>query len=624
MVKMYPILSLVVSVFSLLSFAAEENPTQVVVTATRLNTSEENVASSFTVVTGEEIRRKQKTTVSEVLQEVPGLTVSNSGGAGKITSVFIRGMKAEHTLVLLDGIQMNDPLDAGRAFDFGNLCADNIDRIEVIRGAQSVMYGSDAIGGVVHIITKKGSGPPHGAVQAEYGEYRTQRAQAEVNSGDEKFNYSLSASIFATKGFSAADESQGNSEKDGARLGTVSSRFGGAPIKKLDVDVVTRFSDGKFDIDANGGPGGDDPNYKASNTQFYSKVETTSHHFGVWEPILGVSYSTSRKTTDNDPDTVRPALAHTVFDSARRKLHLQNNFLLNAFNTVTLGGETQREEGASVTDSGSGPTSRDDGASLTGAFLQHQFESDSLFSSLGARWDSHERFGSQTTYRIASGYKIQATRTTLKATLGTGFKAPSLFQLFSSYGDPSLHPEQSTSYDFGIEQKFNEPKIKIGITYFGNQLTDLISYDFATQKYKNISKLKTQGIEFTVTSEMLAWLSVALNYTYTDVIEEDTGLRALRRPLHQASSSLIYKPWERWQTVFLVQYVGNRPDIDAVTFGRIEMPGYTLFGLTSAYFFTKDLKIFARLDNLLNTKYQAVNGYGTAGRSLFIGLRKEL
>lgn len=620
---MYPILSLVVFLFSLLSFAAEENPTRVVVTATRLNTSEENVASSFTVVTGEEMRRKQKTTVSEALQEVPGLTVSNSGGAGKITSVFIRGMKAEHTLVLLDGIPMNDPLDVGRAFYFGNLCADNIDRIEVIRGAQSVLYGSDAIGGVVHIITKKGSGPPHGAVQAEYGAYRTQRVQAESSGGHEKLNYSLSASGFATEGFSAADENQGNSEKDGARLTTISGRFGGA-LKKIGVDVVTRFSDGKFDMDDSGGPGGDDPNYKASDTQFYSKVETTSYHFGIWEPILGVSYSTSRKAIDNDPDTARLSESHTVFDSSRRKIQLQNNFLLNAFNTVTLGGETQREQGTSMTDSGAGASSRDDGASLRGAYLQHQYESDSLFSSLGARWDSHERSGSQTTYRVAPGYKIQATGTTVKASFGTGFKAPSLFQLFSSYGDPSLRPERSVSYDFGIEQKFNESKIKIGITYFGNQLTDLISYDFNTQKYKNISKMKTQGLEFIFSTEVLAWLSVALNYTYTDAMEEDTGLRAFRRPLHQASSSLIYKAWEQWQTVFLVQYVGNRPDIDALTFGRIEMPGYMLLGLTSTYLLTKDLNIFVRVDNLLDTKYQAVNGYGTAGRSLFVGLRKEL
>jgi len=621
---MYLVFACFVSVVSILSFATDEKPTQVVVTANRLNTSEENVASSFTVVTSEEIKRTQKTTVSEVLRDVPGLTVSNSGGTGKITSVFIRGMKAEHTLVLLDGIQMNDPMDAGRAFDFGNLCTDNIDRIEVIRGAQSVMYGSDAIGGVVHIITKKGSGPPHGAVEAEYGAYRTQRAQAEASGGDEKFNYSLSASALATEGFSAADENEGNSEKDGARLATMSARIGGMPINKLDVDVVTRYSDGKFDIDANGGKGGNDPNYKAADEQFYSKIETTSYHFGFWEPILGFTYSNNKKTTDNDPDAVNPAASHTAFNSSRRKFHLQNNFLLNAFNTVTVGAETQREQGTSMTDFGSGVTNRDDGASLSGVFAQHQFESESLFSSMGARWDSHERFGSQATYRIAPGYKIQATGTTLRATFGTGFKAPSLFQLFSSYGDPGLRPERSTSYDIGIEQKFEKPKIKVGITYFGNQLNDLINYDFATQKYKNISKLKTHGVELTTAVEILTSLAISLNYTYTDAIEEDTGLRALRRPLHQASSSLIYKPLEQLETSLLVQYAGNRPDIDAVTFARTEMPGYTLFGLTSSYFLAKDLKLFARFENLLNTRYQAVNGYGTAGRSLYVGLRKEL
>jgi vitamin B12 transporter len=224
----------------------------VVVTATKLETPVSEIASSVTVITAEEIENRQPTSALDVLRTVPGLDVVRQGGLGQQTSVFLRGGNSTHTLVLVDGIEMNDPANPGRSFDFATLGTDNIERIEIVRGPGSTLYGSDAIGGVINIITRKGSGKPTITLSAEGGSFETHQEKLSLSGGNDLWNYSLAASFIESNGISAADERYGNSERDGYDRTSVSSRIGITPTTNFDLDFFLRYFDSEADLETFG------------------------------------------------------------------------------------------------------------------------------------------------------------------------------------------------------------------------------------------------------------------------------------------------------------------------------------------------------------------------------------
>ncbi|NWF52745.1 MAG: TonB-dependent receptor [Nitrospirae bacterium] len=633
------ILTLLTSNFSVLtSLYAEEKAVsleEVVVTATRLEEPVREVASSVTVITEKEIESKKAKMVYEVLKDIPGLDVPQSGGSGRLTNIFIRGAKSEHTLVMIDGIEMNDPLSPDRSYDFANLSVDNIERIEIIRGPQSTLYGSDAIGGVINIITKKGEGKPKFFASFEGGRYDTFSEAAGFSGGTQWFNYSFGISHLNTTGFSAAHEKYGNTEKDSNENTSFSSRVGFTPSDYLNIDLIVRYIDAETNIDQGGGEGADDPNFIFDSKQLFLKTLGSLLLFnGLWEQKLGFSYSKHDRDYLDDKDTQRPFdSSKAFFDGRMWKVDWQHYLYLHKTNTVTFGVEYEEERGESEYSwvSAWGPGKSvfpEKSANIKGAYIQDKISlNESFFATLGIRVDDHSRFGSEITYRIAPAYLIKNTGTKIKATYGTGYKAPSLYQLYAPatawgpIGNENLKPEKSKGWDVGIEQYFFKERVKLGTAYFWNDFKDLIDFDWA-KGYINIAKARTKGVEIFASVCPIEDLTIGASYTYTDTEDKETKERLLRRPLHKGSLNINYRFLKKGIANLDVIYVGKRDDL--VPYERGEVDDYTLINLSTSYNISKNIQLFGRVENLLDREYEDVWGYGTARFSLFGGIKVSL
>jgi vitamin B12 transporter len=611
--------------------AKREKIKEIVVTATRIETPSREVGSSVTVITNQQIEERQDTTVLEVLRTVPALDVVRSGGPGGQTSVFIRGAKSEHTLVLIDGIEMNDPMEPGHSYDFANLTTDNIERIEIIRGPQSTLYGSDAIGGVINIITKRGKGRPSGFASAEAGSFNTFREKAGTSGGNKWADYSLGISRWDTDGISAANEKDGNHEKDGYENTSISTKLGVKPTEDFEADFVLRYIDTEADIDNYGGVGGDDPNNKADSEQLFLRTQAQLYLFdGLWEQKLGFSLTDLDRDYRNDTDADHPAdLSRDSYDGQTLKFDWQHNLYLHETNTLTLGVENEKEKGESdyYSESAWGPytsTFEKKTARTTGYYLQDQVKLwDSWFTTLGVRLDDHSRFGSETTYRIASAYLIRQTGTKLKGTYGTGFKAPSLFQLYSQYGDKDLDPEESTGWDIGVEQSLFDKKLILGATYFSNEFDELIEFESGTSKYINVAEAEARGVEVFVSVRPIDDLTFLASYTYTDTEDEETGRNLLRRAKNKFGFDVNYRFIGKGNVNLGLVYVGKRDDNDYSTWPakRVELDDYVLVNLAASYDITKNIQIFGRAENLLDEDYEEVKGFGMPEISAYAGVK---
>ncbi|MFH0871519.1 MAG: TonB-dependent receptor, partial [bacterium] len=420
---------------------------EVVVTATRLEEPLREVASSVTVISQEEVERRQQRSVAEIIRAVPGLDVVQGGGPGRLASVSIRGAGDGHTLVMMDGIELNDPISPTRSYDFAYLSADNIERIEVVRGPQSTLYGSDAAGGVINIITKKGEGSLKASLSTEAGTYQTYLTKAAVSGSSQDFHYSLGASHLSSEGISAAKakgftldgESYRNREKDGYRNSSASGRLGWTPISNLDLDLFLRYLDAQADLDNFGGKGGDDPNANQDSKQLFSRGQARLTLFdGLWEQRLGVSLSNQERDYRNDPDADHLTEKETAsYDGRLLKLDWQHNLYLHKTNTATFGLEYEVEKGRSDYRSEAfgfvfESALEQRKARTRSAYLQDEVRLGGwFFATAGLRLDEHSRFGTQTTWRLAPAFLIKPSGTKIKGSYGTGFKAPTLYQLYS-------------------------------------------------------------------------------------------------------------------------------------------------------------------------------------------------
>jgi vitamin B12 transporter len=604
----------------------------IVVTATRTEQPKLELASSTTLMSFEDLKKAGKETAADALAAVPGLDVVQNGGPGKTADVFIRGANSEHTLVMMDGVEVNDPMSPGRNFDFGHLSLDNIDRIEIVRGPQSTLYGSDAMGGVINIITKKGNGKSRGFISTETGSYGTFREAAGVSGGTDTVNYSLEISRLDSKGLSESGEKYGNTEKDGYGNTTLSGRVGFNPAKNLELNLISRYITARNDLDNFAGAGGDDPNYITDARQFLLAVDSRlSLLKGKWEQRLGVSYNNTRRDLSNPTDQFQPFDSQEGLYKGRIfKIDWQHNLYLHPTSTVTAGIEYQKEWGESTYSWESlwGPGESSfpgKSARTTGFYLQDSLKiRDIFFMTLGVRIDHHDRFGTETTYRIAPALLLESG-TKLKATYGTGFKAPSLYQLYAPatawglVGNQNLEPEKCKGWDIGIEQFLLNDRLTLSFTYFQNNFEDLILYDFI-QGYININQADTKGFEIFMSAGPLKNLTINGSYTYTDAKDKETGEQLLRRPKHKANLTFNLRLFKKTNVNLFIIHVGKR--LDLFPYPTItEAPAYTLFNLAVSYQLSKNIEVFGRIDNLFDREYEAVLGYGTPGRSAYIGIK---
>ncbi len=604
---------------------------RVFVTANRTETSREEVGSSITVITSRQLEEMQTFTVLDALRTVTGLDVVQTGGPGGQTSVFIRGAKSEDALILLDGVEMNDPSTPGRSFDFAQLTTANIERIEIIRGPQSTLYGSDAMSGVINIISKTGQGKTGGFLTGEYGSFDSFSGNAGLSGGNKWADYALSASRLDTKGISAASASAGNLERDGYKNTTISGKLGIMPLEYVHADFILRYIDSQADLDNAGGAGGDDPNNRAAEEQFFSRAQARVSLFnGFWEQTVGFSLSRQERNYRNDTDAEHPVdLDRSSYNGQMLKFDWQHNLRLQESNMLIMGVEMEREKGESdyYSESAWGPYTSEfaqKNSRTTAWYVQdHVRLGANWFATLGARLDDHSRFGTKITYRIASTCLIQETGTRIKGTYGTGFKSPSLYQLYSLYGDEALKPETSLGWDIGIEQSFWNSRLTLGVTYFNNEFDQMIDFDNDTWKYLNVGAAKTRGIEMFAAAQPFAVLALQANYTYTDTEDEATGLELLRRARHKLGFNANCRFSKNGHANLQINYVGKRADIDysAWPYARVTLAGYVLLNLATTYDLTGRVRICVGVKNLGNVKYEEILGYGTPGISAYMGIK---
>jgi len=595
---------------------------EVVVTATRLETPAKEIASSVTVISKEDLERMKKTTVLEALQEVLGVTILQYGPTGETASVLLRGANSEHTLVMMDGIELNDPTLPSRSCDLSLLLVENIERIEILRGPQSTLYGSDAIGGVINIITKKGEGKPQFHLSTYGGSYGTFAGTAGISGSADKIHYSLGASRFQTDGFSAASTSyEGNEEKDGYRNFTLSGRLVYNPLDNLGFDFTVRTIDTETDIDYSGGANGDDPNNIQNYDALFLKGQVRTLLLkNRWEQKLSLSLVDYDRKYENSPDDVYPYSENSEYKSKLWKLDWQHNLFLHKTNTLTIGVEYQQEQGESVYNglfSSIFPLRK---AHTTGFYLQDQIRvASQFFATVGVRIDKHSQFGIATTFRITQAYFIEHTGTKFKATYGTGFKAPSLFQLYDSfYGYEDLEPEKSIGWDLGIEQQIIKGKILIGATYFSNQYENLINW--SGQGLTNIGNAESKGTELIIRAQIKDDLLFQATYTRTEAKDKDTDTYLLRRPKHKLTANLNYSFLKKGNLNLSFIFIGERDDMEYVDEIPKRMPSYTLINAVVSFDLIRNAQIFCRLDNIFNEEYEMVKGYGTPGFSVYGGV----
>lgn len=590
----------------------------VVVTATRTSTPLSRVASSVTVVTAEQIEEQQHRQVLDVLRRVPGVTIIHSGPRGGQTSVRMRGTDNKHTLILVDGVEFRDAASIGGGADLAHFSTANIERIEIVRGPQSVIYGSDAIGGVINIITKRANADNGLHASVEGGSYATWLEKAGFSVSGERVRTALTLSRSDSEGFSSYNEDDGFSEDDGYENTSVSLNSGIDLTEVLILDLTLHLADAEYEFDT----GEYDALFNYVRTDTDAVVDsreltgrvagTLSLLDGRWTLVAGASLTdTERDTSGSNPDD------NYEYDGDIKKYDLQNTIRLSGQQTLVVGIETERESyRSSYGDRGDARTHA--------AFIQDQVNRGNFSAALGLRYDRHEEFGGELTWRIAPTYRFSKTGTRLKGSAGTGFKAPSLFQLYYPYGgNANLDPETSLGFDIGFEQPLFSSSLILSLTWFRNDIDDYIDYYddgdfdfFDGDGYQNISELRTQGIESTLEWYPSDVLNLILGYTYTDTRDE-TGARRARIPLNKGSLDLTCYPIPDLQFTTGVAYYGERNDGAS---GET-LDAYTLVNLAASYQVNEHWTVFGRVDNLFDEDYEEVAGYGTAGLSGYAGLK---
>ena len=597
----------------------------IVVSATRIPTPELELASSVTVVTADDIAARQERTFAAVLRDIPGLNVVQQGGPGAETSVFMRGTNSNHTKVLVDGIDVSDPSNANAAFDFGQLLTQDIERVEVLRGPQSGLYGSDAIGGVINVITRAGSGPMKLSASVEGGTFDSLNQTAGVSGSQEAFHYSANVAHLHSGStpvtpldLLAPGEQRHDDYYDNF---TVSSKLGFDLTPDFDLGLVTRYTNTHLHYtgeDYSTFPALPAAQQSASDTdEYYGRA---SAHLlsleGGLNQTLGVAFTRNRTAT------LQPQTAESLNTGERVKLDWQGAVRVSSAQSVLLGLEDARDEI-------SAPLS----ASIRTASAYVELQSHlgvHWFSALNARYDDNDRFGGKVTYRIAPTWVSPESGTKLKASVGSGFKAPTLGELFQSFppfffANPDLKPESSVGYDLGIEQGLGGGVVRIGATWFYNRIRDLITTDVTGTTYANVGRASTDGVESFVAYQPVRQLSLRLDYTYTQATDDVLHEELLRRPKHKGN---LNATWRASDALLLNASVltvsgwvdGNRD----FSIPRLDAPGYTTVNLAASFDVSRQWAVFGRIDNLLDRHYENPVGFLQPGIAVFAGIKTQL
>ena len=597
----------------------------VVVSPTATVTPAGQIASSLTVVTAQDIATQQYRTLPDALNTVPGLNVVQTGGPGGQTSVFMRGTNANHTKVLIDGIDVSDPSNPTGAFDFAHLLTSDIQQLEILRGPQSGLYGSDAIGGVISIITQKGDGPPRATASIETGSFGTLNETVGLSGSQDNFNYAFNvAHLRATdipvtplQLLPPGQQANGNHYDNM----TYSTKFGVDVNESWSLNTVVRYTDATLLFT------GDNfntfPSTPDAAQSSHSVQELFAREEAVWslfdgrvKNYFGVNYANNRSYDIAPGD---PAATVTTGERIKYDWHAVTELVTG--NKFIVGLEDQTDH---IDTTG---FSADNGNKAGYFELQSEFAK-RFFLVANVRDDINDQFGEHATYRIAPSVILPFTDTKLKASYGTGFKAPTLSELYQNFPDfnffsnPNLKPEESVGYDLGFEQPLFNDRVRFGSTYFHNNITNLINENATFTSYTNVGFATTEGTENFVSAKITERLVVRADYTFTRAVDDSTGVQLLRRPKEKWSTTATWQPIDPLTLSATVLHVSSFLDVSRDGLEtNLYAPGYTIVNLTGDYKINDQLRIFGRVDNLFNLHYQNPTGFLEPGVGVFGGIR---
>ena len=623
----------------------------IVVTADRIEEPATKTGASITVISAAEIEKTGAKGVADVLRGVPGVDVHEAGGIGTATSVAIRGSTPGETLVLIDGVRIGDPTATDGAVDFGNLAVTDIERIEVLRGPQSALYGSDAMGGVINIITRKGTRTPVRSVSIEAGRYGTIDTRASMSGGDDRWTYAFAIDALHSDGF----------PRYGYRIDRpIVIGDGVTPLPPLPADDPTnkggatarmsyRVSD---DVTVETGLAAysnmirfDNPFAMFPSDVFSHTNHSTAEIFDAYSRVTADTFGGALRNqltifgnvTDRNVWEAEGCFdasfnafdCRSGYDGTRTGAEYQGDLKLGAFGALTFGARTETETAAT-----SQSPNPDDGSFIpidaqqttNSLFAQHQFTLWDRFDfSYGGRIDSVESGQTFTTWRTTAAYRIDETGTKFHASIGTGAKVATLYQRFSQYGDPSLQPEQSVGADAGVDQKLFGDRLTASVTAFDNRYRNLIDFSFSCPAqpngcYYNVGSAETKGVETTVDVVLVPdqWRARA---SYTFMLAQDlvTDTTLLQRPRDKATLSLVYTGFPKLEVETRLTLVSSRGDFGTVS--TVELAPYAKLDLFANYKVDDSVTIFGRVENLTDARYEEAYNFGVAGRSFYGGVK---
>ena len=609
----------------------------VLVTASRTPVDAAWVGSSYTVIDRDDLERRQIVHVTEMLRDVPGFSISRVGTVGSQAQLRVRGAEANHIMVFIDGVEANDPA-SGDEFLFEQLLATEIERIEVIRGPQSALWGSDALAGVINVITRRGSEPFAADGYLEAGSFGTHHAGGQISASGQVFDLSVGISHLTTGG---TNISRLGDEEDGSNNTTFNLNAGAQLSDTSRLEFFARQTDTVTDFDlidfvSTGLPA--DADRVTDATQQYLRASASKSLFsGRWNHRMTL---TSLETNNANFDSAVPI---GLTASEKLGLYYQTTLMLTSSDvhrvTFAVDRETQKffQRG---TLSDFGDPNQDQSLDTTGYVVEYQGKDLSgFYVSATLRYDDNSAFDNIGTYRVTGAYLLDPLQMRLRVSVGTGQKSPTFVDRFGFFsdqfiGNPHVRPEQSKGWEIGFEQMFGDGAASLVATYYNDRLQDEIDgfvFDpntFLFTSANRLGKSDRRGVEVSFDANVLENIDLSVGYTYTDSTERTSlgeKFDEVRRPKNMFSINFNYAPSVRTNINLNVSYNGSQEDIIYPPFPqpseRVRLDEYKLVSLAGTYRLSSAVRLVGRIENLLDENYEDVVGFSTPGVGAYFGIR---
>ena len=584
--------------------------------------NKKDVTDSVTVITKEDLDESRVTTLEEALNQLGGLSMTQNGGAGKSTSMYIRGMSSKRILVLIDGVRYNNPTAIGAAAEFSQISLYNVEQIEIIKGAQSGVWGSDASGGVINIITSKAKKGLHGVASAEYGSFDSVQSSLQASYATDKYDILIGGSLLNTDGFSAAEPKQSEAtygqryddlglEKDKYINQSFNAKLG-YNITDIDrVELSAQTINGDINYDSGAGSAKDS---KIPNTYLKNRFYNVSYKHKGSTNKINVNYSLSKFDRDVTYVNYLGNPATSTYTGSVNELKADDKITYMKDSFVRVGASYQKFEQKDIT-----PNTTKEYSAIS-AFVTN-YNKLNLLSDLNTiltesiRYDKYDNFDDAFTGKLGAKQFIYKDYY-VSTNIGTGYNAPTLGQLYGQYGaNPDLKPENSMTFDATIGNDI------FWVTGFYNEITDLIDYDFTLGYVQTSGKSKFKGVEVGYNDYFFDALGLGATYTYVKT-EDANGKELYRRPKDQVDAKATYYVSDDFNLGVNAQYIGERyngPDYGQTGAGA-QTGKYTVVNFVTNVKVNKAVTLYGKVDNLSDKYYQTVDGYATAGRSLYLGL----